>query len=301
MLYILIGPGGVGKNTLMKAVLEQLDDLHQLATATTRPMRPDEREGREHEFVTIEQFQAMIANNELVEYQEVHEGIFYGVPRRTINRVIQERQDIISDLDVLGATVVREEFPDHITVIFVLPPTMRTIVDRLEARDATEKDIRDRVKRLPMEMLYVPVADYMIVNEEKDAAVAELLEVISGIRSGIPGLEHEIKLDLQVQLAVTSPDGLMLNTFTNEMPVRSFQRGIMPQRAVINMQKDLFGADTDDEPLYAHVDGKDPVEWQYDPGRRVFHIVYHFSIQLPETVDLPDGWLWKKKELMLAE
>ncbi len=112
LLFVIVGPAGVGKNALMNSVLDRVSDLRQLPTATTRGIRPDEQAGREHLFVSVGEFQRMIADNELLENQEVH-GNFYGVPRLTVEQAIAQEHDLIADIDVLGATALHNNFPDH--------------------------------------------------------------------------------------------------------------------------------------------------------------------------------------------
>src|SRR5688572_24786246 len=108
LLFVLVAPGGTGKNTLMNIVMERQPQIKQLATATTRAMRSNEQQGREHEFVSLERFREMIANDELLEHQEVTTGLFYGIIRHTVEHRLKSGQHLIADIEVYGAKILRE-------------------------------------------------------------------------------------------------------------------------------------------------------------------------------------------------
>lgn len=189
LLFILVGPTGAGKNTLMNGVLNRLADLKQLPTATTRPIRPTEKEGREHHFVTLQTFQQMIDNNALLEWQEVH-GRHYGVPRKTVADSINALQDRIADVDILGALRVQAAFPNNVILIFVQPgssenpnETIAIIRERLQQRGETAEEIAKRLERVSMEMSYAPQCDYLIENDDQDDATFTLHAIITAERS----------------------------------------------------------------------------------------------------------------------
>lgn len=183
-LYILIGPGGVGKNALMNAVLGQASTLRQLPTATTRPPRPNEVEGVHHLFVSLAEFERMIAAGELLEHQEVHPGKYYGVPRATVEDAIRNGQDLIADIEFKGAAILRHAYPQNTVAVFIAPPTVRTLHDRLQERQASAVDTQDRLNRMAAEMRYAPLCDFLIVNDDMDEAVRQLLAVIVHRRTG---------------------------------------------------------------------------------------------------------------------
>ena len=182
MLYILVGPGGVGKNALLTDAVTNLSNLYQLPTATTRPRRPDEQHGRERLFVSAEEFQRMIDEDRLIEHQEVHPGQFYGVPRDFVERAIADGRDLIADIEYKGADIIRRQYPQNSVTIFVAPPTLGTLRDRLEQRDASTQDIDDRLLRSIEEMPYAPVCNYLVVNDNVDSARAELRAIIRAER-----------------------------------------------------------------------------------------------------------------------
>lgn len=187
LLFILVGPGGAGKNTLMRAALARYAGLRQLATATTRPMRDGEQDGREHLFINKARFKQMIADGELLEWQEVTPDKFYGVPRDSVETNLAEGLDLIADIEVLGAKDVRDAFPKDVVLVFVTVPG-QTEQDKLdvlrermssEDRNEPEKLIRQRLDRA--ETLELPFADectHVIVNDDAERAAQELIDLI---------------------------------------------------------------------------------------------------------------------------
>jgi guanylate kinase len=168
-VFILVGPPGVGKNAMMNNVLDRIASLRQLPTATTRPIRPTEQHGREHLFVTRDEFQRMIDQDDLIEWQVVH-GHQYGTPRSTVQQAMSQGQDLIADIEVLGATYLRSAFPENVILIFVQPPSIDELVHRMHNRGETETEIRKRMERVEMEMRYAPQCDYLITNDSIDRA-----------------------------------------------------------------------------------------------------------------------------------
>lgn len=185
LVFTLVGPGGAGKNALMKGVLKRLDDLKQLATATTRPAREEELHGREHLFVSKDEFERMIAEGELLEWQEVTADKFYGIPR-SIKNSIDAGQDLIADIEVRGARILREAFPDAVRLIFITVPgdtdeeRLAELEQRMLKRDEnTPDDIAARMKRArELELPFAPECDEIIINDDLERAGQELYELI---------------------------------------------------------------------------------------------------------------------------
>jgi guanylate kinase len=191
-LFVMVGPGGTGKNTLMNIIKKRHPELKQLATATTRPPRANEAQGREHLFVSLEEFQRMIRDDELLEHQEVTPGKFYGIPRNSIEDQIYDGQHLIADIEVLGAKIVRETYPDDAVMIFVTVPSetpdgklevlRQRMLQRLES-DPSEADlirIQQRLDRArDLEFPFAEACDYVIINDDITRAVDELDKIIT--------------------------------------------------------------------------------------------------------------------------
>jgi guanylate kinase len=184
LLFVMVGPAGAGKNTIMNEVLKQLPDLHQVATATTRPMRETEVQGREHLFVSEAEFRQMDAHHELIESQIVHNHL-YGTPRATIEKAMREERDLIADIEVLGATYLHHAYPHNTIRVFVQPPSVADLIERMSKRGETQEEIDTRLQRVEMEMHYAPQCDYLITNyqDQLQQSVAILHGIILAERS----------------------------------------------------------------------------------------------------------------------
>lgn len=185
VIFVMIGPGGAGKNAIMKAILKQSDIIQQLATATTRPMRDDEAQGREHLFVSLDKFKEMIANNELLEYQEVTPQKFYGVPRQAVADNLKQGYVRIADIEVLGAQEVFKAFPHNVVQIFVTVPgdtiedQLQVLADRMKKRDDHTTNIQERLNRAKnLELPYQSKCDYIVINDDLSQATDEVTEII---------------------------------------------------------------------------------------------------------------------------
>lgn len=178
LLFILVGPGGVGKNALMQTVLPRFEQLRQLPTATTRAPRDNEQHGRERLFVSLDEFKQMIADGELVEHEEVHPGKFYGVPRCNVEQALQDGEDLIADIEFAGAEKVHEAYPDNTVLIFIAPPSVQVLNERMRHRGETETGIAERIARVDREMEFQTKSEHIIVNDQFERASDELYEVI---------------------------------------------------------------------------------------------------------------------------
>ena len=193
LMFILVGPAGAGKNAIMNEVLHQLPDLHQLPTATTRPMRDTEQQGREHHFVSEAEFQQM----ELIESQTVHNHL-YGTPRLTIENAMREGRDLIADIEVLGATHLHNAYPHNIVLVFVQPPSVDDLITRMSIRGETQAEIDRRLQRVEMEMQYAPQCKYLITNYQ------DQLKQSSAILYGIVLAERSHRALEQLRLKMGS-------------------------------------------------------------------------------------------------
>lgn len=184
VIFVMIGPGGAGKNAIMRAIIDQSGIVSQLATATTRPMRDDEQQGREHLFINLDKFREMIDNNELLEYQEVTTNRFYGIPRQSVIDNLSKSKVLIADIEVLGAQELKKAFPKHVVQIFVTVPgnSPEEQLAVLETRMLQREDstnIQERLERAKnLEFPYQSQCDYIVVNDELNHAVELVSDII---------------------------------------------------------------------------------------------------------------------------
>ena len=185
VIFVMIGPGGAGKNAIMKALMADNPAIRQLATATTREMRADEAQGREHLFVSRRRFEQMIAAGELLEYQEVTPGKYYGIPRRSVAAGLEAGEIRIADIEVIGASILADTFADNVVQIFITVPGADTadqlalLQKRMQKRDDAFTDIDQRLQRArELELPYQSRCDYVVVNDCLSAAIERTRRII---------------------------------------------------------------------------------------------------------------------------
>jgi guanylate kinase len=182
MLVIISGPSGVGKDTIIEALQRRghLPAYHYVVTCTTRPRRANEIDGVSYKFVSVSAFLAMRDAGELLEANEVH-GNWYGTPRAGVRDALARGQHAILKIDVQGAEVVKRLVPAAL-LIFVLPPSLETLVEHLKARrteSAEQLEIRQR--NAALELARKDDYDYVVVNQENrvDATAENIEQIIS--------------------------------------------------------------------------------------------------------------------------
>ncbi len=163
LLFIISGPAGSGKGTIVSRVRE-LAPFDFSVSATTRNPRPGEIDGVHYHFMTKEMFEAKIASGDMLEHAE-YVGNYYGTPREPVEATLSAGKNIILDIEVQGALQVKEKMPEAI-MIFVLPPNYETLVERIRGRGTeTEDVIEKRMTRAKWELTNFPRYDYVVVNE----------------------------------------------------------------------------------------------------------------------------------------
>lgn len=139
-------------------------------------------------FVSVAEFEGMIERGEFLEWKRIHTNDYYGTHLPTIQYAIENGYDIITDMDVLGCNDARQRFPEHIRSIFIVPPSMDELSNRLLNRDADESKVRKRLERVPLEMGHKDRYEFAIVNDDLDESAVELRELIVRIvRAGRTG------------------------------------------------------------------------------------------------------------------
>jgi guanylate kinase len=177
LLYIVSAPSGTGKTTLLKRVMAFFPDVRFSISYTTRPPRPGERDGEDYHFISPAQFQQMVEEGMFAEWAEVL-GNRYGTPLDSIREIQSQGIDLILDIDSQGARQVKDRF-DGGVFIFILPPSLEALKQRLKARGVDEDEIiQFRVAKARDEMKQAEWYNYVVVNDNVDRAAEQLKSII---------------------------------------------------------------------------------------------------------------------------
>ncbi len=178
-LIIVSAPSGTGKSTLVRYLLSQDLNLEFSISATSRPPRDGEQEGVDYYFLTPEEFKRRIANGEFLEFEEVYENTFYGTLKSEVDRLLDKDKNVIFDVDVIGGLNIKKIYGDQALSIFVMPPSMEELRNRLKKRGTeTPEAIEKRLAKAKYEMSFAPQFDVMILNDDFDRAKEEAYEVV---------------------------------------------------------------------------------------------------------------------------
>ena len=171
--FIISGPSGVGKSTVLKALLEKRSDVYFSVSATTRAPRPGEEDGVHYHFMDANSFRQRIAADEFLEYAE-YVGNFYGTPKKYVDEAMEQGKDVILDIEVQGAIQVCSKRPETVR-IFIAPPSWEELERRLTERgtDSPEK-VQKRLLRAKVEFQTAHTYAYFVINDTVEEAVAEL-------------------------------------------------------------------------------------------------------------------------------
>ena len=180
-LYIVSAPSGAGKTSLVKALIDSEAQIRVSLSHTTRAMRPGEEHGVNYHFVVHEEFKALIQQGDFLEHAEVF-GNFYGTSRSALQQTLDQGYDLILEIDWQGAQQVRKLMPQALSV-FILPPSQEALRQRLDGRGQdSEEIIAGRMKEAVSEMVHYDEYDYLIINDDFDAALEDLKAVFRSNR-----------------------------------------------------------------------------------------------------------------------
>lgn len=179
LLVILSSPSGGGKTSVIYRIIEKYDgNFVYSISATTRQPRPGEKNGKDYFFLTQQEFEDQINNDSLLEWEQVH-GYCYGTPKSYVEQAIAAGKFVLLDIDVNGALQIAHKFPQNTLTIFVAPPSLDELIQRLRNRKTdSENEINKRLERIPVEMEQSKRFDYVVINEKLENTVEEIVKII---------------------------------------------------------------------------------------------------------------------------
>lgn len=198
ILIVVSGFSGAGKGTMMKSLVEEYDDYALSISATTRTPRTGEENGREYFFLSREQFEQKIADDALIEYAE-YCGNYYGTPRDYVESELAKGRNVILEIEIQGALKIRKQYPNAL-LLFVSTPSAKELRRRLSGRGTeTEEVIDRRLQRAAQEAEGIEEYDYIVINDDLEACVKELHEIIDAARH-TPGRNMEFIEEMRKNL-----------------------------------------------------------------------------------------------------
>jgi guanylate kinase len=178
-LIIFSAPSGAGKTTIVKHLLSKFDNLNFSISATTRPLRGDEIDGKDYYFASKEDFLHKVARQEFVEFEEVYNGTFYGTLRSEIDRIWNQGNHVIFDIDVEGGLRLKRKFESDALAIFVQPPSLEVLKERLAGRGTdSEEKLQERYAKAEKELGYADKFDVILKNFDLETACKEAEQLV---------------------------------------------------------------------------------------------------------------------------
>lgn len=204
-LVVVAATSGTGKSTVCRALLAKCERMALSVSYTTRAPRSGEQNGEHYHFVSVESFKEMIAAGEFLEWAEVH-GQYYGTGRSVTLQQLEAGRDVLLDIDVQGAHLIRDAFPERAVLLFLLPPSWDEMVGRLRGRGTeTEEAIARRLETARMELPAAKTFDYLVINDDLDAAVARVESILEVRRMEVSSMSSILD-DLVAQMNAASAD-----------------------------------------------------------------------------------------------
>ena len=180
-LIVFSAPSGSGKTTIVKHLLEQEElNLEFSVSATSRPIRGDEVEGKDYYYLTVDAFKAKIKSGSFLEWEEVYRDNFYGTLKSEVERIWKLGKHVIFDIDVSGGLRIKRKYPDKTLAVFVKPPSIDELKIRLKKRKTEdEAKINMRIAKASAELATAPLFDKIIVNDELESALGEAYQTVA--------------------------------------------------------------------------------------------------------------------------
>jgi len=176
-VFVISGPSGSGKGTIIKAIREEFPNIEKLVTTTTRAPREEDIPGKTYNFVSKEEFEKWIEDDEIIEYN-FHFDNYYGSRKKDVEDLLSKGKNVLIEVEVKGAMTFKEKLPETV-LIFIKPPSIEELRKRILGReDPGEEELEKRVARAKGEMAYAEKYDYVVVNDDLETAIKETKEII---------------------------------------------------------------------------------------------------------------------------
>lgn len=179
-LIIISAPSGAGKTSIVRGVLEQIPQLTFSISACSRPMRASEKNGQDYYFLSVDEFRKKINEGAFLEWEEVYPGSFYGTLREEVERIWSSGKHVLFDVDVAGGLNLKKQFPQASLAVFIRPPSMEELRERLTNRDTeTEESLQRRLGKAAYELTYAKDFDVVVINDILSRATEEAVNLIN--------------------------------------------------------------------------------------------------------------------------
>ncbi len=177
-LFALSAPSGCGKTTIAHAIMERHPEILFSVSATSRPKRENEIDGKDYFFLSVETFEQKIQNNELVEWERIY-GNYYGTLKQEVDRALSSGRSMLFDIDVNGALSIKKHYPNDAVLIFIEPPSMEELIHRLKNRNTeSPESLQRRIDRVPMEMERRSLFHVRVVNDNLEQAINDVDTIV---------------------------------------------------------------------------------------------------------------------------
>ncbi len=178
MLFVLSAPSGSGKSTIARNILQQFDGLTFSVSATTRAQRPRETDGKDYVFLSRQEFEQRIADGDLIEWEEIY-GNLYGTLKSDVDRVLSAHGHLLFDIDVKGALSIKRLYGDRAVLIFIRPPNLDVLRERLTRRGTDSAEVIERrMQRAEWELAQGAAFDFDVLNDDLARSVPEVAEIV---------------------------------------------------------------------------------------------------------------------------